>query len=115
MEPAASTREAPNHPSTFESSGSRGRRSRWVLIAAVLGAVALLASLFAFGLGRDPTVLTSPLLGRRAPDFSLRAVDGTDSIRLSDLRGQVVVINFWASWCAECRVEHPVLAATWDR
>jgi len=77
--------------------------------------VALLASLFAFGLGRDPTVLTSPLLGRRAPDFSLRTLDGTDSIRLSDLRGQVVVVNFWASWCAACREEHPNLLAAWGR
>jgi cytochrome c biogenesis protein CcmG/thiol:disulfide interchange protein DsbE len=36
-------------------------------------------------------------------------------VRLGDLRGRVVVVNFWASWCAECRVEHPALSAAWNR
>ena len=105
-----------SHPSGLEATGRwTRRRKRWVVLAGTLGGVALLSVLLGFGLSRDPTLIRSPLLGRPAPDFSLRALDGTDSIRLSDLREQVVVINFWASWCAECRVEHPVLAATWDR
>jgi cytochrome c biogenesis protein CcmG, thiol:disulfide interchange protein DsbE len=113
----ASTRARSNHPSMFQSNpgGKTGRRSRWVLVAAVLAAVALLASLLAFGLRRDPTVITSPLLGHRAPDFSLPTLDGPSFIRLSDLRGQVVVVNFWASWCAACREEHPNLLAAWER
>ena len=102
------------HPSSLGPPRA-GRRSRWVLIGGVLGAVALLTMLLAFGLSRDPTVIKSPLVGRLAPDFSLRTLAGSGTVELSRFRGQVVVINFWASWCVDCRVEHPALAAAWDR
>ena len=63
-----------------------GRRA-WVIGGAILISVALLASLLSFGLSRDPAVIRSPLIGRRAPDFALRTLDGSRTIRLSDLRG----------------------------
>src|SRR5207247_2148664 len=75
----------------------------------------LVAGLLAFGLTRDPGVVGSPLIGRPAPEFVLRTLDGSRIIALSDLRGQVVVVNFWASWCAACREEHPNLLAAWNR
>ena len=93
-----------------------GRR-RLLLLAGVVTAVFALVALLATGLTKDHTISASPLVGRPAPDFHLQGLDGRaeSAIRLSDLRGQVVVVNFWASWCAECRVEQPDLDETWAR
>jgi cytochrome c biogenesis protein CcmG/thiol:disulfide interchange protein DsbE len=89
------------------------------LIAAVTAVPVIL--LFAWGFTRDPGEIPSPLPGHAAPQFSLdvfapgqpplsRPVG--DTVRLADLRGQIVVLNFWASWCGACREEHAVLSTT---
>lgn len=112
----ASPGSSSRHPSALDPlPARRRRRNRWVVLGAVLGGVALLTLLLSFGLSRDPTVIRSALIGRAAPDFALRTLDGSRTVRLSDLRGQVVVLNFWASWCADCRIEHPNLAGAWQR
>lgn len=49
-----------------------------------------------------------------APDFTITSFDG-DTVTLSELRGQVVIINFWASWCPTCREEAPYLESTWRK
>jgi cytochrome c biogenesis protein CcmG, thiol:disulfide interchange protein DsbE len=105
------------HPSTLGRSpgGRRPLRARLLPLGGVVAGVAVLAGVLGFGLSRAPGIIRSPLVGRPAPDFALTTLDGQRTVRLSDLRGQVVVVNFWASWCRECRVEHPALAGAWDR
>lgn len=53
--------------------------------------------------------------GDAAPEFTLPRLDGEGELRLSGLRGKVVVLNFWASWCKPCEEEAPVLEQTWTR
>ena len=60
------------------------------------------------GATATPALATEPRVGQPAPDFQLTLVDGTH-VRLSELRGQVVVLNFWATWCVPCRAELPML------
>ena len=88
------------------------RRAR--LLAVVAAAVAVVVALLATGLGRDPSAVASPLVGKMAPNFTLPQLDGPP-VTLSKLRGQVVVINFWASWCTECHTEQPALNQTWQQ
>jgi thiol-disulfide isomerase/thioredoxin len=52
--------------------------------------------------------------GDRAPDFTLKGLDGS-SVKLSALKGQVVVLDFWASWCVPCKKELPALDALQKR
>lgn len=61
-----------------------------------------------FALLTPPAQADVPLIGRPAPDFTLSLVNGQE-VTLAQLRGQVVVINFWATWCRPCREELPAL------
>jgi cytochrome c biogenesis protein CcmG, thiol:disulfide interchange protein DsbE len=88
---------------------------RWAPLAAVALVVGSAAVLLGAGLGHDPNRLPAVLEGRQAPDFDLATIDGGQRVRLADLRGQVVVLNFWASWCTACRVEEPVLGDAFER
>jgi cytochrome c biogenesis protein CcmG/thiol:disulfide interchange protein DsbE len=66
------------------------------------------------GLGVISTGQAGSVKLRPAPDFSLTSFDG-QRVRLSDFRGRVVILNFWASWCPPCRIEAPVLQRAADR
>ncbi len=63
--------------------------------------------------GIGPIGDSAPIINRPAPDFALRSSDGK-VIRLSDLRGSVVWVNFWASWCVPCKKELPDIQKLYD-
>ena len=85
------------------------------ILLALLPLVALVAliAVFALNINRDPSLVASVLINKPAPDFTLPAVDGTGKpgFDTASLKGQVTVVNVFASWCIPCRDEHPVLEA----
>lgn len=87
----------------------RAGAGRYVFVIPVL-AFAGMAVAFAIGLTLDPSKVPSVLIGKPVPDFQLPPVQGrTEGLSGDDLKGEVSLVNVFASWCVECRVEHPLL------
>src|SRR5437867_6698314 len=104
--------------------GPRGRRSvRYALVLS--SAVAVLALAFALtsalGSGAPGDLRTASGIGvvrpidRSAPGFRLPSLSGRGSISLAEYGGDVIVLNFWASWCHPCREEAPMLEQLWKQ
>jgi cytochrome c biogenesis protein CcmG, thiol:disulfide interchange protein DsbE len=84
---------------------------RWAIPLAAVPVLLLLG----YGFRTDPREIPSPLIGKRAAPFSLKTFSG-DQVSLEALRGRVVVVNFWASWCfPACYDEAPALERAWQR
>jgi peroxiredoxin len=81
------------------------RASLPLRIVAVVGAMAAMSS---------SALAVPPLVSAPAPDFALRALD-RENVRLSEHLGEVVLLNFWATWCGPCRQEMPLLDALYSK
>lgn len=84
-------------------------RPRLPLLLLPVGIFLALLVMLGWGLGRDPSVLPSVLIGKPVPEFALPPVQGrTLGLSNTDLKGEVSLVNVFASWCVACRQEHPV-------
>jgi cytochrome c biogenesis protein CcmG, thiol:disulfide interchange protein DsbE len=82
-------------------------KARFLIPLALFG---VLVAFLAIGLNRDPHEVPSPLVSRAAPPFKVAQLIANDKMfSPADMKGQVWMLNVWASWCVACRVEHPLL------
>jgi cytochrome c biogenesis protein CcmG/thiol:disulfide interchange protein DsbE len=80
---------------------------RYLLPAALF---VVLVGFLAIGLNRDPSRVPSPLIDKPAPEFALPQLkDAGQTFSSRDLKGEVSLVNVWATWCGGCYQEHPVL------
>jgi cytochrome c biogenesis protein CcmG/thiol:disulfide interchange protein DsbE len=76
----------------------------------IVGGFVALVVLLAVGLRLDPREVPSPLIGKPAPSFELPLLHAPDkSFSQKEMLGSVWILNVWASWCAPCLIEHPVV------
>ncbi|WP_421950077.1 DsbE family thiol:disulfide interchange protein [Pelagibacterium sp.] len=101
---------APTSEISREHNAADSRRSRSLYLFVPLAFVAALVLVFGWGLTRDPVALPSALIGQSVPAFSLPPVAGREfGLSSQDLVGEMSLVNVFASWCAPCREEHPLL------
>ncbi|MFQ5566385.1 MAG: DsbE family thiol:disulfide interchange protein [Paracoccaceae bacterium] len=95
-----------------ERSADPAPRRRYGIFVVPAIASALIAAVFGWGLQHSTDDLPSTLIGKPVPDFELPPVQGrTLGLSSADLRGEVSLVNVFASWCVACRAEHPLLMA----
>ena len=93
-------------------------RLRLLAQAAAVGVVVALLGLLVWKIAQGESEVTATLSEGgtpAAPEFSLERLDGRGELSLASLRGQTVVLNFWASWCGPCKDETPLLQRAWQR
>jgi cytochrome c biogenesis protein CcmG/thiol:disulfide interchange protein DsbE len=107
-------------PARHQADLDQSSKSRWLwmmILLMILGAGWIVLSRDFFQPARadgKPQAAALPRKDYTAPDFTLQTLDGR-SMTLSDLRGQAVLINFWATWCPPCRLEMPAIQQVYDQ
>ena len=91
------------------ASGENRPKVSWPVFAAGFALIVPLLAILLSGLFHDPNNLGNPLQDQDAPGFSLPRLEGGELLSLGDLHGKPAIINFWATWCQSCPMEHPVL------
>lgn len=81
----------------------------WPLLLGGLVLIGGVIAVLAAGFGLDPKFINSPLIDKPAPAFQLPSLDSGALVDRESLEGKPAVINFWATWCASCPMEHPLL------
>lgn len=85
------------------------KRTSWMALLPV-AVFAVIGGAFYWGLFNNDDRLPSALIGKPVPEFDLPPIDGrSDGLSTTNLKGQVSIVNVWASWCVPCRVEMPLL------
>ncbi len=85
------------------------RWAGWLVGATVVVGSIVLVVAFNSRFGTDPSLVDTPLIGQPVPAVSLPYLEKEGSLAFDDTRGEILVINFWASWCFPCRQEHAAL------
>jgi len=77
----------------------------WIVWSSIFALIGLLG----FGFTMDPKKIPSPLIGKSAPNFKIKLLNGERKISLNNFKGKAILLNFWASWCQECKIEAKIL------
>jgi cytochrome c biogenesis protein CcmG, thiol:disulfide interchange protein DsbE len=97
------TGQAPPDP------GPQRQVKAWLIVAGIVLGTAVLAFVFSSGFGADPRLVDSPLVGEPLPHLTLPYLERGGDLDTDELQGEILVLNFWASWCFPCRLEHEAL------
>ncbi|MEL6345820.1 MAG: TlpA disulfide reductase family protein [Myxococcota bacterium] len=78
----------------------------WPILIVGFVVTGLMVAVLGSGFGNDPMDMFENRIEVATP-FDLRKIDSGEQVKLADLKGQTVVLNFWATWCQPCKIEHP--------
>ena len=80
-----------------------------IILAAVVGTAGLFLYVLLSGFGLDPHAVPFGMAGKQAPLFTMKRLDNGQPVQMKDFIGKPIVLNFWATWCGPCKMEHPYL------